>query len=249
MGRKHKQFRYTNKKHRTTTTGRHNMTQKQLKQKWNKTYRTRFKVWEELDEKKSNKQQQHRDIEYDIQQQKIQGLQDALEEVANQLDDINDKLEEQKQEKLDRLNDPDWTDTNPRAPYETEEKLDYIALSTTTTATNNTKDIMEITKRIGERNSNKTPHPSTICRWRQVYPHRLVHGQVAAEFEHGIFSGTSNTSGRDGGQYRNRNAETMNFLTNEPTDHKDNFKSITLCQPQVACKDHKSISKRMCFLM
>ncbi len=83
-----------------------------------------------------------------------------------------------------------------------------------------------------------------------VYPQRLVHGQVAAEFEHGTFSGANNATGRDGGSYRNKNMETMNFMTNEKTeDNKDNIKTITLCQPQVACKDHGSISQRMYFVL
>ncbi len=38
----------------------------------------------------------------------------------------------------DSTNDPDWT--NPDPDYTTEEKLDYVALSTTTTATNNEND-------------------------------------------------------------------------------------------------------------
>ncbi len=48
------------------------------------------------------------------------------------------------------------------------------------------------------------------------------------------------------GTYRNKNVETMNAITNTGKGKKDNFQTITLCQPQVAFKDHGSVSQRMC---
>ncbi len=94
---------------------------------------------------------------------------------------------------------------------------------------------------------SNTPHPSTVNRWRRVFAQRFVYGQIAREFEKGKFKGGNNTTGRDGGTYRNKNVETMNAITNVGKGGKDGFQTITLCQPQVAYKDHKSVSQRMCF--
>ncbi len=145
---------------------------------------------------------------------------------------------------MSRIRDPDCVDSNP--DYTPEEKLDYTALSSTTTATKKLGQIKDITKRMDKRNSSKTLHPSTLIRWRRVFAQKFVYGQVARELEKGQFSGGNNTTGRDGGTYRNKNVESMNAITNNGKGNKNDFQTITLCQPQVAYRDDESVSPRMC---
>eukprot|EP01084_Bolivina_argentea_P307057 530670_1 len=216
-----------------------------MAQEREKRYQKRKQIQKELNDKNIAQTQKAQNVSKQQDQETIRKLREELRSVRMRLHDIKDKEYEKKQEKLSRIRDPDLVDPNP--DYIAEEKLDYIAFSSTTTATNNIRKIMDITKRIDERNPSKKSHPSSVNRWRRAFSHRFVYGQVAREFEKGKFSAANNTTGRDGGTYRNKNVETINAITNQRQGHKDDFQTLTLCQPQVAYKDHKSVSQGMYF--
>ncbi len=190
-----------------------------MAQKRKKRYQKRKQIQKELNDKNIAQTQKAQNVSKQQDQETIRKLREELRSVR----------------------------VDPNPDYTAEEKLDYIAFSSTTTATNNMRKIMDITKRIDERNPSKKPHPSSVNRWRRAFSHRFVYGQVAREFEKGKFSAANNTTGRDGGTYRNKNVETMNAITNQRQGHKDDFQTLTLCQPQVAYKDHKSVSQGMHF--
>eukprot|EP01084_Bolivina_argentea_P307058 530671_1 len=105
-----------------------------MAQEREKRYQKRKQIQKELNDKNIAQTQKAQNVSKQQDQETIRKLREELRSVRMRLHDIKDKEYEKKQEKLSRIRDPDLVDPNP--DYIAEEKLDYIAFSSTTTATN-----------------------------------------------------------------------------------------------------------------